>query len=146
MEPTFNASSLPEKGLRVSNVASVRTPLATGQSAAFVRRLKGGGRKDGSPRRMPALHSVDRIDVEVRVTVQHSSWHPTHLPLGETPEPILIVRDTGHVMRTLRGQESRPSRASPPFMPTAFKATPSRALLDALLDLTFDAVRLKHSR
>jgi hypothetical protein len=81
------------------------------------------------------------VRVEVRLTVLQSTWRDAMLfpKAPHAAPPVLIVSDTRRVVASLGGGQP------PALVPSAFKATPNRALLDALLALTLEAVKVKRS-
>ncbi len=145
MDINFDTSRLPEKDLAVLEAASVRTLPTAGRHGEVMRRWRTRSNGDHAPPRSRGWCSLEQIDVEVRVTLRRSSWPSALLPPHESVAPVLIVRDTKQVVTSLRDAVTRMTPRQAALMPAAFKATPSRELLDALLELTFDAVEPKRS-
>lgn len=137
--PSRNAPSskpaTPDKSSHMSALTPVTELPTSGRSAkASHRRRSRSRRGDQAVPSWPGVHFLERTHVEVQVTVWRSTWHPALLPPQASPAPVLVVRDTRSALASLGGV--RP----PPFSPAAFSVTPNRALLNALLALTLDAV------
>ncbi len=119
----------------MSPLSAARAIPNAGRNAYVHRRWKRVSRgEQAPPAREIARPYIERVHVEVRVTIQRSSWHPTLLPLEASPAPTLVVHDTRQLIASLGGGHP------PPFAPVAFRVNPSRALLNALLDFSLDAV------
>lgn len=139
MKPSTNTSRVPEKRLDVSG-ASLGWTLPVPRGHREIHRSMRRSQTARSPV-VPRATQGGAVRVEVRVTVVQSTWRDAMLfpkaPHAAPPE--LIVSDTRQLVASLGGGQP------PPLSPRAFKATPNRALLDALLDLTLEAVKFKRS-
>lgn len=136
-------SSLPEKDLRVSDVASGRTLPRACRSADLLRRWRSRSQGERPLPRANALRLTEHVHVELHLTIRRSSSYLSMLPSAAPPAPVLIVKDTRHLVKSFARLAQRAAAHPPPLLPVAFTATPSRELLDALLEMAFDAVRLK---
>lgn len=141
MESNFDATRLPEKDHCVSGTASVRTLPTAGRHGEVMRRWRTRSRGDLAPPRTLRASVHEQIDIEVRVSVRRSSSYLALLPSHAETSPVLIVTDTRRLVASLSGPAASTAGTPPPLLPVAFRARPSRALLDALLELTFEAAK-----
>lgn len=138
MSLTENTPSVSEKTPTVSGRGRTRSMLGRAMTTNITEPVEIHSRRYSRASRLYGHGHQEHFDIEVRVTVRRCGLQPPPAHFGHQSQPaaLLTLTDTRLILSSL-------GASKPALMPVAFKATPNEALVDALLDLAFDAVDLR---
>ena len=130
--------SVTEKPPTVSGRARTRSLLDRATTTSITDPVEIHSRRYSRAPRLYGYGRLEHLEIEVRLTVRRSGCPPPpgHFGHQSPPAASLTLTDTQLILSSL-------GTSKPALMPVAFKAIPSKALVNALLDLAFDAVNLR---